>query len=115
MTFYTANWRQNRTIPTMRIGKNSIENLTHSLVNSNGCLVLESDAENRSVCYLLSAVRTAISVYSILLQKESPYSIIECRVPELVTVLGDRLPLLSARPAVTLATLKRAATNFAAW
>ena len=28
---------------------------------------------------------------------------------------GCRLPLLSARPAVTLATLKRAATNFAAW
>ena len=27
----------------------------------------------------------------------------------------DRLPLLSARPAVTPATLKRAATNFAAW
>jgi len=27
---------------------------------------------------------------------------------------GGRLPLLSARPAVTLATLKRAATNFAA-
>jgi len=26
-----------------------------------------------------------------------------------------RLPLLSARPAVTLATLKRAATIFAAW
>ena len=30
------------------------------------------------------------------------------------TGLG-RLPLLSARPAVTLATLKRADTNFAAW
>jgi len=28
---------------------------------------------------------------------------------------GGRLPLLSARPAVTLATLKRAATTFAAW
>jgi len=28
---------------------------------------------------------------------------------------GGRLPLLSARPAVTLATLKRAGTNFAAW
>ena len=28
--------------------------------------------------------------------------------------LGGRLPLLSARPAVTPATLKRAATNFAA-
>jgi len=28
---------------------------------------------------------------------------------------GGRLPLLSARPAVTLATLKMAFTNFAAW
>jgi len=28
---------------------------------------------------------------------------------------GGRLPLLSARPAVTLATVKRAAANFAAW
>jgi len=51
----------------------------------------------------------------------------ERRVPELITVLGSqpaddvshksggRLPLLKARPAVTLATLNRAATNFAAW
>ena len=58
--------------------------------------------------------------------KGSPYSIAESRVPELIPVLGSqpagdvshkpggRLPLLSARPAVTLATLKRAATNFAA-
>jgi len=58
--------------------------------------------------------------------KGSPYSINERRVPELITVLGSqpagdvshkpggRLPLLSARPAVTPATLKRAATNFAA-
>jgi len=28
---------------------------------------------------------------------------------------GGRLPLLFARPAVTLAILKRAATSFAAW
>jgi len=28
---------------------------------------------------------------------------------------GGRLPLLSARPAVNLAVLKMAATNFAAW
>ena len=28
---------------------------------------------------------------------------------------GGRLPLLSARPTVTIATLKRTATNFAAW
>jgi len=59
--------------------------------------------------------------------KSSPYSITERRVPELITVLGSqpagdvnhkpdgRLPLLSARPAVTPATLKRAATNIAAW
>ena len=57
----------------------------------------------------------------------SPYSITERRVPELIIpVLGSQpagdvshkpggeLLLLSARPAVTLATLKRAATNFAA-
>jgi len=58
--------------------------------------------------------------------KGSPYSITERRVPELIPVIGSqpagvshkpggRLPLLSARPAVTPATLKRAATNFAAW
>jgi len=28
---------------------------------------------------------------------------------------GGKLPLFSARPAVTLATLKRAAANFAFW
>ena len=59
--------------------------------------------------------------------KNNPYSITERRVPGLIPVLGShpagdvshkpggRLPLLSARPAVTPATLKRAATNFAAW
>jgi len=53
--------------------------------------------------------------------------IAEHRVPELIPVLdsqpagdvshkpGGRLPLLSARPAVTLTTLKSAATDFAAW
>ena len=59
--------------------------------------------------------------------KGNPYSTAECRVPELIAVLGSqpagdashkpggRLPLLSARPAVTPATLNRAVTNFAAW
>jgi len=59
--------------------------------------------------------------------KGSPYSITERRVPGLIPVLdsqpagdvshelGGRLPLLSARPAVTLAAIKRAAINFAAW
>jgi len=59
-------------------------------------------------------------------QKNIAHSTTERKVPELIPVLGSqsagdvshkpggRLPLLSARPAVTLATLKRAATNFAA-
>jgi len=53
--------------------------------------------------------------------------ITERRVPELIPVLGSqpvgdvshklgvRLSLLSSKPAVTPATLKRAAANFAAW
>ena len=57
-------------------------------------------------------------------KKGSPYSITKHRIQELIPVLGllvmchkpgGRLPLLSARPAVTPATLKMAATNFAAW
>ena len=60
-------------------------------------------------------------------KKGSPYSITERRVPELISVLGSQpagdvshkpggiLPVLSVRPAVTHATLERAATNFAAW
>jgi len=59
--------------------------------------------------------------------KGSPYSITERRVPELIPVLvsqpagdvshkpGGRLPLLSIRPTVSPAILKRAATNLAAW
>jgi len=62
-----------------------------------------------------------------ILGEGSPYSITHRRVPELIPVLGSqpagdvshepgcRLPLLSARPAVTPATLKRVATDFAAW
>jgi len=62
-----------------------------------------------------------------LYSKGSPYSITERRVPELIPVLGSQpagdvshkhggtLSLPSARPAVTPATLKRAATSFAAW
>jgi len=58
--------------------------------------------------------------------KGSPYSTAERWVPEVIPVLGSqpagdvshkpggRLPLLYARPAVTLETLKTAATNFAA-
>jgi len=68
-------------------------------------------------------------IYSVIYGgvKGSPYSITERRVPELIPVLGSqpagdvshkpggRLSLLSARPAITPATLKRTATNLAAW
>jgi len=59
--------------------------------------------------------------------KGSTYSTTERRVPELIPVFGSqpagdvshkpggRLPLLSARPAVTPSTLKRAVTDFGAW
>jgi len=68
-----------------------------------------------------------LSITPALKGKGGPYSITERRVPELIPVLGSqpagdmshkpggRLSLLSARPAVTLETLKRTATNFAAW
>ena len=63
----------------------------------------------------------------IVYRRISIKEITERRVPEPIPVLGSqpagdvshkpggRLPLVSARPAVTPATLKRAATNFAAW
>jgi len=75
---------------------------------------------------VVAAYRITLA-YAVKKGKGSPYSITERRVPELIPVLGSqpagdashkpggRLPLLSARPAVTPAILKRAATNFAAW
>jgi len=59
--------------------------------------------------------------------KGRPHWTTKHRVPQLIPAIGSqpagdvslkpggRQPLLSARPAVTPATLKRAATNFAAW
>jgi len=67
---------------------------------------------------------TLLSLLVVSLLKKA---ITERRVPELISVFGSqpagdvnhkpdgRLPLLSAGPAVMPATLKRAATNFAAW
>jgi len=78
---------------------------------------------NRVVCRGVTVIIDInISVISSLI-----LSIAERMVSELIAVLGSqpagyvshkpggRLPLLPARPAVTLATLKRAVTDFAAW
>ena len=77
----------------------------------------------------LRVLQTVTLTYTLKVEKGKgiPYSISERRVPELIPVLGSqpagdvshnpggRLPLLSARPAVIPATIKRAATNFPAW
>ena len=64
---------------------------------------------------------------STLKGKGNPYSITERGIPKLIPVFGSqpagdvshkpggRLLILSSRPAIILATLKRVATNFAAW
>ena len=73
----------------------------------------------------VATLRTAIHL--LLTYLLVTYSIAERTVSELIPVLGsqpagdvshkpgDRLPLLSAKPAVTPRTFKRAATKFAAW
>ena len=76
----------------------------------------------------LSSISLHFKKYMIPVKgKASPYSITKRRVPEVILVLGSqpaddvnhkpggRMPLLSARPAVTPATLKKAATSFTAW
>jgi len=74
-----------------------------------------------------AATAALLVTRKIVSQKQYYVKKVARRVPELIPVLGSqpasdvghkpggRLPLLSARPAVTLATLNRAATNFAAW
>jgi len=74
-----------------------------------------------------NTIASLLHLFSIKKGKGSPYSITEHRVPQMIMILGSqpagdvshkpggRLPLLSTRSAVTPATRKRAATNFAAW
>ena len=80
-----------------------------------------------ALCKDISLQRGRFCARSLKKGKGSAYSIAERRVPELTPVLGSqpagdvshkpggRLPLLSAGPAVTLATINKTATNFAAW
>ena len=77
---------------------------------------------NNKIC----STTVAICLFFCKKRKGSPYSITDRMVLELIPVLGSqpaadvshepsgRLPLLSARPTVTLATLKRTAASFAA-
>jgi len=95
-----------------------------------GRVLLVAGFERRcrgSVERRLTHLQVPTAVNHLKVKKGSPYSTAERRVPELIPVLGSRpagdvshkpggrLPLHSARPAVTPATLKKVATNFAAW
>jgi len=71
---------------------------------------------------IVSGLTLMISLYWYNNKKDkgSPYSITERRVPEPIQVIGsqhagDVSHKPGSSPAVTPATLKRAATNFAAW
>ena len=101
-------------------------------VSENGRIELECAADGLPTPVISWTLNntdypSTIPLNSTAAGKGSPYSIAESRVPELNPVLGSqpagdvshkpggRLLLLSARSAVTLATLKRAAASFAAW
>jgi len=91
------------------------------------CKDAADNAQNVRIKSTISLHMRSVVLISGTKGKGSPYSITERRVPELIPVLGSqpagdvshksggRLPSLSARPAVTSATLKRAAANSAAW
>jgi len=81
-----------------------------------------------SSCCQKDSVTSLFIICNIVVKfKDSPYSITKRRVSELIPVLGSqpavdmshkpggKLPLLSCRPTVPHATLKRAAPSFAAW
>ena len=107
----THNWR---------LTNNERFNYSNLNLNTNGW-------NNALHCERYAATNTDANIILKGKVKGSPYSITEHRVPDLIPVLGSqsagdmshklgvRLPLLSARSAVTPATPKRAATNFAAW
>ena len=93
-------------------------------------LLAEKKADDLLQKHYRDYSRTQVSVQPRRPQLKVAYTRLpntERRVPELIPVLGSqpagdvshkpggRLLLLSARPTVALATLKRAATNFAAW
>ena len=107
----------------------STDTLTSSTGTINSPGYSSGSYPNNAYCqWLIQAPASKVRLFSKGKKgKGSPYTITERKVPELIPVLGSqpagdashnpggRLPLLSATPAVTPATLKRAAANFAAW
>ena len=102
----------------------------HQPAWSSAVLALWERVQHAATCQAdhLQILPGIVTIFLVVKKRKgSPYSIAERRVPELIPVLGSqpagdvsnkpggRLPLLSTRPAVTPATLKRAATSFPAW
>ena len=113
---------------TESCGVNVTGGVTYLILLTLSSFLFAAHAHTVAACF--AVVPMLCHLFLIFLwvyKKSSPYSITERRVPELIPVLGSqpacdvsykpggRLPLLSARPAVTPTTLKRAATNYAAW
>jgi len=106
----------------VQINKNTVQRECKS---TKVCIFLEYETANTSLytnkSSQLQKVMYMRYIWVKLKSKGSPYSIPEHSVPELIPVLcsqpagevshkpGGRLSLLSARPAVTPITLKRAA------
>ena len=106
------------------------EKLLHCPLQPMQCLSQQSVFSIRltpSILTISLESKKSISAVDYKKGKGSAHSITERCVPELIPDLGSqsagdvshksggRLPLLSTKPAVTLTTLERAATNFAAW
>jgi len=116
------------TSPTFSRWGDNVPDLCKVGIMSPSCTAVYSMSYNWRCLYVCMCICACVLLLTLILffVKGSPYSITERRVPELIPVLGSqpagdvnhkpdcRLPLLSARPAVTPGTPKRAATNFAA-
>jgi len=101
--------------------------LTAAIVPADAPALIADVGVTTSVMRYPSSTRNLANIEYILQIKKVKVAHTDRRVPELIPVLGSqpagdvsqkpggRLPLLSARPAVTPATLKRAAINLAAW
>jgi len=107
-----------------RISRCNLISLLTVCPNTDDFFTIEAIKEQPCSSTLHNCITFCLNIFfCFLIGKDSPYSIAERRVPELIPVLGSqragdvshkpdgRLPLLSARPAVTLATLKRAANS----
>jgi len=123
---YTVSQNRTQTIATEILSSRPTFN--SCIHNATALCTSTSNVQTAKFMLIICLHFTCLFIFNYhIVKKGSPYSITERRVPQLIPVLGSqpagdvnhkpdgRLPLLSAMPAVTPATLNRAANNFAAW